>query len=130
MPNQMGEDIFIRHQRDRRSEKRSIHLCPGEDATRTHAKQAVWKEMPVHVDAKRPRIASKRASRAGTHGRFETQRVQREGQSLEVRATYQKVDVDEIPPPPQSRPPAQQEHALQWHHHDAALATCLKDLIR
>ncbi|MGB3051164.1 MAG: hypothetical protein WBB42_09205 [Polyangiales bacterium] len=56
--------------------------------------------------------------------------MQHEGQSLEVRATDQKIDVDEIPPPPQSRPPAQQEHALQWHHHDATLGTCLEDLIR
>jgi hypothetical protein len=64
MTDQMGEYIFIRHSRDGRCKKRRVYLCPREDAVRKHAKQAVRKEMVVHVDAKWPRIAGKRLSRA------------------------------------------------------------------
>jgi hypothetical protein len=130
MTDQMSEQISIGHPRDRRCKKRRVYLCPREDPVREHAKQAVWKEMVVHVDAQRPRITGKRPSRGCTHSRFEAQRLQREGHSLDVRAAYKYVDVDEIPPAPQGRPPPQQEHALQWHQHDATLRTCLEDLIR
>jgi hypothetical protein len=75
MADQVGENIFIRHPRDRRCEKRNICLCAREDPSRRHAKQAVWKEVLVHIDAERPAITGKRASRAGAHGRFEAQRA-------------------------------------------------------
>jgi len=89
MTDQMGEQIFIRHPRGGRCKKRRVYLCPRENAVRRHAKHAVRKEMVVHVDGKRPRIAGKGSSRARTHSRFEAQRLQHANDRLDVRAAYQ-----------------------------------------
>jgi hypothetical protein len=52
------------------------------------------------------------------------------GDAIEVRATHQEVDVDEIPASPQGGPPAQEKHTLQGHHYDATLSACRSDLSR
>jgi hypothetical protein len=62
MTDQMSEQVSIGHPRDGPCKKRRVYLGPREDGVRRHAKHAVRKEMLVHVDAQRPRIAGKCSS--------------------------------------------------------------------